>query len=311
MGDTIEEIGDRVNPSRVKENVKNRARSAMRDLEHEVNEAGRGVWDTIRENPIPAGLVGVGLAWLVANGASSSRRHSEYEYDRFGRPSGGPRYVGMYAERDYYDPYEPAVRGRVAVATGRIRSDVEGEEWDDEEWDEDRGPVDRARDKMEDAKENVKERASHAADSARDKVSEMSERVHDRAEHAVDRTRERASEMVHSAGRMTRDAGHRARRAERRVEDAVQENPLAAGAIAAALGFAAGMMIPESDREREMFGPSRDRLVERAERTARRAGAKAKDVARETAGDAAKAAVDEVMHAEDRGGRESVTEPGR
>src|SRR5690606_39705763 len=82
MGETIEQIGDRVNPDRVKselktrarhqineakDNVKRKARNTMRDVEHGVSDTGKGIWATIKDNPVPAGMVGVGLAWLIAN----------------------------------------------------------------------------------------------------------------------------------------------------------------------------------------------------------------------------------------------------
>ncbi|HUG39194.1 MAG TPA: DUF3618 domain-containing protein [Longimicrobiales bacterium] len=253
IGETIEEIGERVNPDRLqrelkarareqvqdaKDTMKHKARKAMRGIEHEVNDAGRGLWDTIRENPLPAGLVGVGLAWLVANGAGNRGR---------GHPEGAS------SERAELPAYP-----ETAAAAGVTDDGNAG------------------------AEEGLKDRAAEAADQVRDKASE-----------AVDRM------------------GHRARRAERRVEDAVQENPLAAGAIAAALGFAAGMMIPETERENEMMGPARDRLVEKGQRKIRNAGEKARDVVRDTANESARRALDEAWPSRARREREQVSEPWR
>lgn len=333
MGNTIDQIGDRVNPDRVqadikarareqvrevKDNVKYKARSAMRDIEHGVNDAGRGVWDTIRENPIPAGLVGVGLAWLVANGAT---RDWDRGYTGYGTypPGTGLGYggtlgtTGAYDDLDYdreygygrdygYDVRDRARRGVSPTgelyARPRTASDTEaGSE----------GKMD-----------NVKERASEAADEVRDRA----EHVRDRAEHAMDATKDKASELTHrTAERMeemqhraeyrARQAVSRARRAERRVEDAVHDNPLAAGALAAALGFAAGLMIPETRREHQMFGPARDRMMENAERTARRAGQKARETAKDAVSETARNAVDEVMPGAKDRERESVSEPWR
>lgn len=324
MGETVEEIGDRVNPDRLqrelkarareqvqdaKDTMKHKARDAMRGIEHEVNDAGRGLWDTIRENPLPAGMVGVGLAWLVANGATSRRRDEiSGEYDRGYRvyPEGAsPGFVGYagttgYAEAELYERGEPRA-GYPAAGTAGFHTEETGE-----------------------SGEGMKDRAAEAADRVRDKAGETADRAREKASEAADRTRDKASELGHRASegmhqaqrqakQMTREAGYRARRAERRVEDAVQENPLAAGAIAAALGFAAGMMIPETRREHEMMGPTRDRLMERGERTIRNAGETARDVVRETASESARRVVDEAWPR--RGSRERererVSEPWR
>jgi ElaB/YqjD/DUF883 family membrane-anchored ribosome-binding protein len=107
------------------------------------------------------------------------------------------------------------------------------------------------------------------------------------------------------------------------VEHAVGDNPLVAGAMAAALGLAAGLLLPETDRERELMGDARERLKDRAEESARRAASKARDVARDTASASAKKAVDEVLSNEGdsgatRGGESrsatgmsEMREPGR
>ncbi|HUH11727.1 MAG TPA: DUF3618 domain-containing protein [Longimicrobiales bacterium] len=313
MGDTIEQIGDRVNPDRVqrelkarareqvrdaKDNVKQKARNTMRDIEHEVTDSGRSVWHTIRDNPIPAGMVGVGLAWLMANGSGSSRPDRDEEY--WGSPEGARR--GGYGYAGY-------------TGVARPGADYVGREYgyDGPREVADTGAGYPTRDSGHDEAgftEDAKERVSGAAESARERTAEAAEQVKHKAEDAVDTTREKASELAHRASEGMDELRYRSRRAERRVENAVQDNPLAAGALAAALGFAAGMMIPETERENEMFGPTRDRMMEKAETTARRTGEKAKDVARDTAREAGRA-VDEAWPGLQGDRQESYTEPRR
>lgn len=302
LGDTIEEIGDRVNPDRVqaeikarareqvhevKENVKDKARNAMRDMEHEVSDAGRGLWDTIRENPIPAGMVGVGLAWLMANSSSGQHERDDRTRRIYREYPGAPRHAGhagytgaAYDDMDYaYDAERAAGYG---VPVHRES--------------EDRG---------------LSDRASEVAGQARDTAQDTAHEVRERASHLAHRASEGMEDVQHKAGRAARDVGHRARRAERRVEHAVQDNPLAAGAIAAALGFAAGMMIPETQREHEVFGDTRDRMMDKAERTVKQAGEKAREVAKDTASESARRAVDEVTGGGSGRDRANVSEPGR
>lgn len=327
MGDTIEQIGDRVNPDRVqrelkarareqvdefKENVKEKARSKMRDVEHEVSETGRGIWETIKDNPIPAGMVGVGLAWLMANGASHSReRHSRYGtgYRAYPEGPGSPYATGFTGAGE--EVYLGSVGTGGMYAAGYSRTiDVEAPLPREYEG-EGEGRIDEMKGRAGEAAERVREKGEHAVETAREK-----------GEHAVDAARERTSELAHRASEGMHDVRdrarhwadetqYRARRMERRVEDSVQENPLAAGAIAAALGFAAGMIIPETRKEHEMFGPTRDRVMDRAQDSVRRAGQKAKEAAKETASDSARHAVDEMWPSAAESERESVSEPGR
>jgi hypothetical protein len=75
MGETIEEIGERLNPNRLKEQVKENIRDATigrvenmaTNAVERVNETRRTLTNTIRENPIPAALVGIGLGWIWWN----------------------------------------------------------------------------------------------------------------------------------------------------------------------------------------------------------------------------------------------------
>jgi hypothetical protein len=48
----------------------------------------------------------------------------------------------------------------------------------------------------------------------------------------------------------------------------VEDNPLAVGAIAVAVGAAIGMALPETQTERDVLGPAAERAVTTAERAA-------------------------------------------
>lgn len=323
MGHTIERIGDRVNPDRVqrelknraraqvdelKTNVKRKARSTMRDVEHGVSEKGRGLWATIKDNPIPAGMIGVGAAWLMANGSGKddSRHYGDDVYRRYpegirdygAAPSG---YAPGYAAADE-DLRARAERGTPGAA-GAYSSGFTGaisEPGTIGDLDEDESRLDEVKERASETADSVREKGERAMHSARDKGSDIAHRASEGMHEVGDRARHLADE-----------AQHRARRAEHRIEDSVRENPMTAGAVAAALGFAAGMMIPETRKEHEMMGRTRDRVLDRAQETARRAGHKAKEVARETAGQTAKKAVDEVWSEDDQTSQDSVSEPAR
>ncbi|MCU1386302.1 MAG: hypothetical protein JWL71_4999 [Acidobacteria bacterium] len=55
---------------------------------------------------------------------------------------------------------------------------------------------------------------------------------------------------------------------ERQFDRWIRDNPLAVGAAAVAIGAAIGMALPETQRERELIGETRDRLVGKAKEAA-------------------------------------------
>lgn len=317
MAETVEEIGVRVNPDRVQQQIKARARgevdqfkanakekvrSTMKDLEYEVEDRSRSMWRTVKENPVPATLVGVGLAWMVAN---SARSDSEYHTERLGAYGAARPYPRTYPTTGYgYEP-RPGTRVGPEAEFGTAGLNYEYDVEDEDEGLKDRAAEmgDEVRERGAEAADRAQAKAEHAMDSARHKTSEVADRGREQARQV----RDRASEW--SDGVQTR-----AMRAERRVEHAVQDNPLAAGAMAAALGFAAGLMVPETQREHEMMGRTRDQVLDKAQHSARKATDKVRETAKDTASDAARRAVDDAFPGGSDEGRDEsrdMTEPGR
>ena len=92
-----------------------------------------------------------------------------------------------------------------------------------------------------------------------------------------------------------RDSGTRVRHATShagtRLQRFVRDNPLAAGAVAAAVGATVGMALPETRRENEVMGSARDAVVNRAQDAARQAAERVQDAAQrvgDVAGDTAR-----------------------
>jgi ElaB/YqjD/DUF883 family membrane-anchored ribosome-binding protein len=70
---------------------------------------------------------------------------------------------------------------------------------------------------------------------------------------------------LESARKQAAELGHRARdgfvRAEHTVVDFGRDNPLAIGAVALAAGVGVGLLLPSTQRENELLGAARDRIV--------------------------------------------------
>ena len=84
MSETANAIQQRLSPETLKEQAKDRVREATVGR---VEEAGSGITETIRENPLPAALTGIGLGWLLVSARRKSaqqprvRRRPYYDYD--------------------------------------------------------------------------------------------------------------------------------------------------------------------------------------------------------------------------------------
>ncbi len=172
MDGTLGELQERLSPSHVKEQVResvketiDEARTALRaatvgkvenmirDTGNTLSEARQSLWETIRENPVPAALSAIGLTWLFLNrgGRNGSRR-----YVSSGRYEGG---------------FEPDGYGRgPGAGEGGVRA--------------------RAESAVRDAKERVSDMAGSAQQKASELVStagETAERVADQAQTQVRR----------------------------------------------------------------------------------------------------------------------------
>lgn len=274
MGETLGEIGERLNPYVMKEQVTERVKESVHEatigrIEHmadsareKVGETTSTIGDTIRDNPVPAAMAAIGLGWLLWNGRKEGSdrqarrgpygaRPSSGRTDSYGRP-----YAAGYAGDASYagSPYGSASYGASGSA---------GEEHE--------GVMDRAR-----------EGAGALADRAHDAAGTVTHRAHDAA-----------GTVAHRAHELADDVARTTRRGAGRVEDMFFENPLALGAVTMAIGVAAGMAAPATDREVQLMGGARDRLVDRAMDMAEEATDKVKHVAERATQETEKAAREE------------------
>lgn len=284
MSDTIDQIGAHLDPQYLKhemkagireqvEETKQAARTKMMNITHQMedtmNQTGHNIMDTVRENPVPAAMVGIGLGWLVAGGRNhASKRNGRTERDWYGAGAAvPPPYPETgYAARNYSAP----------IAEVDILA-VE---------------VDESGDGRQGRAENTADRAREAASEMADRTRETGQHARESASRAMDETRRKASQAKQSVRETWHETEMQARNLESRMERSIRDNPLAAGAALAAAGFAAGMMIPETDQERSLMGSARERVGEKAQQKAHEAGDKVRHIAEETTRQAQSAASD-------------------
>jgi hypothetical protein len=82
-----------------------------------------------------------------------------------------------------------------------------------------------------------------------------------------------------------------ARRARNQFARLLTDNPLIVGAAAVAVGAAIGMALPETERENEWLGESRDNVLDKAQDMARNVATRAQQAVGEAAGEITKKVV--------------------
>jgi uncharacterized protein YjbJ (UPF0337 family) len=264
MSQTIDAIQEKLSPDhvgeqvqRVAEQVKTQVRESVQEIAGEARDAIRGATigrvenmiadardtafevkdgflDRVRENPVPAAIAGLGLAWLLMSDSGRSR-HRMARRDR--RDS---RYYYRPEERHDHAGYEARYVERYPAGSGR-REDM----------------VDQARETVGGVAEQARETVGEVAGQAREVVGDAAERARAQAEQLAGG----AQELI---GDAAEEAERRARMARYRFDDALGSSPLALGAIAIGLGAAIGLAVPSTERENELLGETRDRLMARA-----------------------------------------------
>ena len=232
MAGTVEEIGDRLDPRHIVADARDTVRGAtigkveemattagdmVGDVGQAAQETGSGIVETIRRNPLPAAMIGLGVTWLAMSSRSNGMRASDWTDGR-----------AWSTARSTWDTTDPELRG-----------DYDGSAY---------GMGDGVTDRVGDAVGQVQGRASEVAGQVQQTAAQLPNV---------------ARQLGDTAGRV------------------VQENPLAVGAIALAVGAAVGMALPATRPERELMGQAADSLVGRAESAASEAMSQAEQSARQ------------------------------
>jgi len=154
MSETVDAIQERLSPENLKEQAKDRVKEATVGR---AQEAGSGIVETIRANPLPAALTGIGLGWLLVSARGSG--------------SGQMRYRDRRAYPYDYD-YPPSYGGRTTTTSGGTSVPSPGE------------ALGRARDRVGESATQAQDRASEVASRAQDRVSNLAEQARYQARRA-------------------------------------------------------------------------------------------------------------------------------
>lgn len=208
----MESVGEKIS------NVTEPAMDAMGRAGDKLKETGSSVSNIVQQNPIPCALIGLGLGMFIVNrirhADGRTWRSRAYQHE-FEAGMAIPRHAGMEREHDDY-----AGAARQYGGTAR---------------------------------------------------------------NALNRVKETAGEWTHETAERVSHLGHQARegamRAGRGFQHLIQENPLAVGAAAVAVGAVVGLALPSTRIEHEYMGETSEKLVDKAQQVARDAMDKVKTAA--------------------------------
>lgn len=231
-------------------------------LGDKMNDTRDTLVDTIKNNPVPAAIMGFGFAWLLMNrskSASEGRRGGSWRgYDR--EPGQQPRYASRVG-----DSVEQA--GNAVSKVAHQVTDAAG----------------RGLHQAVDAAGNVVHDASATTMALAHQAGEV-------ASHLADQASEAASSIAGGAKRGVR-------RVEQGFADALHQNPMAVGAAAIAVGAVVGFSLPRTDREDALMGETRDSLLGQAGDATREAVSSASQLAERALDKAKKPARNDVAGA--------------
>ncbi len=256
---TLDAIQDRLAPGQLVDQV-------ARYLRENGAEFAHNLGDTVKRNPVPAVLVGAGLAWMTVSGLR--------------RDDGLRRAADLAAADDELDDDDrddpvswSAYEGGLATGWGGAEDDD-----DDSALSE---AARRARAGLGEAADRTREGFAEAGGAAEQAAGSAKAKLGRLARGARARAAGVRAGVAHRAQRTGARARHYSERAREGWLETLHRHPLVLGAVGVAIGAAIGAALPPSRREDEFMGDTSDQLKQRAWAAGREEYAKAKATAGE------------------------------
>lgn len=277
VSSTIDAIQSRLTPGQMMDQAFAYARTSL------PADFGANLGNTIRDNPVPVALIGVGIGWLMMQGQNSDgrarARRQAAAYERELYASGG------FSDTDSGESVGGKMRNMASRAGEKGRE--------------------------------LKDQASETGHNLMDKASEIGQRISGSASSVADRARgmtQQTRERVSGAADSAREFGHRSQQQYYQAKDSISqmmdEQPLIVGALWLAIGTLVGALLPGTRREDELMGGPRDRLLDSAKETAREKAGTFKESAQrvaQTAEREVKSAVNDVTAGRGQGNGNAQT----
>lgn len=271
LGRTIDELQERLNPSTLKAQATDAVKGATvgraEEFADSAKETAKGVgtqmMQTMRDNPIPTALTGVGLFWLWRK----SRRNGDHQY----QPDPGSRTWEAYSRNQ---PQYSSSGYQGQSGYGYQGSQAQGSMQSGESG----GMMSRAGDM-----------ASGMAGQAQGAVGQVADGMQSAAGAVAGGIQSSAGAVAEGVGNVAESAQHTAQATTNQLQEWMRDRPLVVAGAALALGATIGMALPETEKERELMGSMSEDVMERAKSTAQAAQDKVRAAAEDAASSAQEA----------------------
>ncbi len=178
LGHTIDAIQERLSPARLKQEAKDTVREATigrvkqmaKNAGDKAGDAGRGIFEIMRDNPVPVAMIGLGAGWLLMNSRKRSQTQS-----------------GLQVVND-----RNALGYESAYVDGR--TDMRG------------GVIGRTRETVSDAAQSLGERVSDVGSAVKNAASDVAEKVTEVASDVGERVGETVSQVSDTGERQLQRA---------------------------------------------------------------------------------------------------------
>ena len=316
LANTVEELRERLTPGEVLDEVIDYASDG------EIGDYLRNFGRQVVDNPLPLGLIGVSVAWLIAASAFGGRRNNRWlreTTDERMRVSADLADDARGARRSFArraDDIRTRAADRASDLAGRTaeqtsdfaaRAANRAGDFASRAADHTGDLADRAADTAGDMADRARDMAGRAADQATTLAGQASDRMADVAGQANaaagrvgDRMRSAAStaganlaaagdgltDSARSSARAIGDAAteiaRSGRSASRAVGDFGRQQPLIVAATGLVLGAIIGALLPSTELEDELVGETSDAAKDKLREMAGEQYEKAKDIAERT-----------------------------
>lgn len=257
LDDTLHQIEEKFSP----EQLMNKTYDYLRHGGSE--RIATGLSRTIKENPLPVLVTGIGLGWLIL-----AQRHTHQSASQEALPRRGG-YPGATLPQASMDDgrttasgagtttlgHDPAAMGATPQHGAGSHSDSEG----------------------------MTDKAKHMIDEVRERAGHLGDEVKERSQHLGDRLRDGASHFDERRHAAMDTTSHRMHDAGSQATHFVEEHPLVVGALGLALGAVLGGVFSSTRVENRHLGEMRDRAIHRAEEMGEEQLNRAKEKVHETA----------------------------
>jgi len=264
----IGEIKDKLSPGQLLD-------EALSYTKHGGAHFASNLGGQISANPLPAALVGIGLAWLIsssANGQHQGSAGADFTYDDhaypYARTSGALKRISHQADNDgqWWSEFETSTGQRYKAKSNELGERVG--HFTDDAGKMFGGFIDDAGNRVRDFQDEAGNMLSGARSWADHSWRDLRHSVGGGLASAGSAAKDAATNVMSGTRQLSGSVQQQSDQLSRQIANLFDQQPLIAGALAFAIGAAAGAALPHTTQEDELLGEQADKVRGKAVKTA-------------------------------------------